>query len=195
MTASLAYRKHEAAILRGNVPDKYTRILPHIPRGKIVELGSAEGVLALLLAKRGDRVTAIERSRARWEAAMDLAKRWDVPNVMFALGDAALLCKDVPDVGHPLDNAEALVAVRMIYYLGDQLDTIFAEIAKHVPTVVLCGNRNRAESWRSGYPHAPLGDFNRYAASEGMIEVLERHGYQAEIAEKNGDEIVIGRRG
>ena len=34
----------------------------------------------------------------------------------------------------------------------------------------------------------------RGPASEGMKELLERHGYTATIVEPNGDEIVVGRR-
>ena len=49
MTGSLAFRKNEAAIRRGEVPDKYTRLLPYITGERILEIGSAEGVLALLL--------------------------------------------------------------------------------------------------------------------------------------------------
>jgi hypothetical protein len=47
---SLAFRKNEAAIRRGDVPDKYTRLLPFITGKRILEIGSAEGVLSLLLA-------------------------------------------------------------------------------------------------------------------------------------------------
>jgi hypothetical protein len=186
MTASLAYRKHEAAILRGDVPEKYTRIMPHIQGLRIIEAGSAEGVLACLLAKDGREVTAIEAKAARHEKAIELARLWGV-QVEFVNGRVEC---SLPR----LKGADCFVAVRAIYYWGADLETVFSAVAEHIPTVVLCGNRNRADAWRAGRPHEPLGDFNRYAAVEGMVGLLERHGYQTEAAVTDGDEIVIGRR-
>ena len=72
-------------------------------------------------------------------------------------------------------------------------DAIFAALADNVDEVVLCGNRNRAERWRDGNPHEPLGEMNRYAAREGMTELLARHGYSIVSELTEGDEIVVGR--
>ena len=77
MTGSLAYRKNEAAIKAGDVPDKYTRLLPYIPGQNILEIGSAEGVLALLLARMGRNVTALEKSEERHSSANELYSRWE----------------------------------------------------------------------------------------------------------------------
>lgn len=192
MTGSLAFRKNEEAIVSGEVPDKYLRLLPHIPGNRILEIGSAEGVLALLLAKSGKQVTALEKSEERHQSALELYSSWLAREghfhpPTFVNGHAA-------DCLHLLDGVDTLVAVRVIYYLGGTLDTIFAEVAKKVPNVVLCGNKNRAARWRAGTPDAPLGDFNRYAASEGMIELLQRHGYRIVETIAEGDEIVVGKR-
>lgn len=186
MTASLAYRKNEAAILRGDVPAKYTRILPYISGDNILEIGSAEGVLALLLAKAGKQVTALERSQERHEAAQHLRDAWgmDVSGPRF-------VCGDIMDNLNRLDGVDTLVAVRMIYYLRDHLDTVFAEVAKKVPNVVLCGNRNRADRYRAGNPDQP-SDY--YASVGGMTELLLRHGYKIRAVLGEGDEIVVGRR-
>jgi hypothetical protein len=35
---------------------------------------------------------------------------------------------------------------------------------------------------------------NRYAAREGMVELLERHGYRIAATVTEGDEIVVGER-
>lgn len=186
MTASLAYRKNEAAILRGDVPEKYTRLLPHITGQKIIELGSAEGVLALLLAQRGKQVVALEKNAERHESAQNLAGLWDA--------SARFVCGDIRNNYDLLNGADTLVAVRMIYYLRDDLDAVFAEVAKHIPNVVLCGNKNRAARWRAGEPDKSDGPFNKYASREGMREILTRHGYTITKEITDGDEIVVGRK-
>ena len=191
MTGSLAYRKHEAAIIRGDVPAKYLRLLPYIPGERILEIGSAEGVLALLLARQGKDVIALEKSEDRHEKARQLYGEWlarekNFPAPRFENGS-------ISDNLGLLENRDTLVAVRMIYYLGDQLDTVFAEAARKVRNVVLCGNGNRASRWRRGIAEETKAD-NFYASREGMRALLTRHGFKIvrEVAE--GDEIVVGRR-
>lgn len=186
MVASLAYRKNEEAILRGEVPLKYTRILPFIAGQRILEIGSAEGVLALSLAKQGKDVIALERKRERHEAAQRLRDAWgmDVSGPRF-------VCGDIKDHLHLLDGIDTLVAVRMIYYLRGDLDSVFAEVAKFVPTIVLCGNGNRAARWRQGVTEETKAD-NYYSSKEGMTDLLTRHGYRATVVCEDGDEIVVG---
>ena len=192
MTGSLAYRKNEAAILGGDVPDKYLRLLPHIPGDRILELGSAEGVLALLMAKGGRDVAALEKSQERHDAALGLRDQW-------ARGDARLnsvrfINGDIRDHLFLLNQTDTLVAVRMIYYLRGDLDTVFAEVARKVSNVVLCGNRNRANRWRAGEADEPGGPHNKYASREGMKDLLTRHGYRIVAEVTDSDEIVVGRK-
>lgn len=188
MTASLAYRKNEAAILRGQVPEKYTRILPHIPGERIIEIGSAEGVLACLMAKQGKQVTAVEGNPERHAAALRLAEHWGVSGINFVRGRVEKWFPEEPG------EFDTLVAVRMIYYLRGQLDLVFAEIAKRIPNVVLCGNKNRSARYHAGTPDAPLGEYNYYASREGMRDLLERHGYRIVDEVIEGDAIVVGSR-
>lgn len=189
MSASLAFRKNEAAIMRGDIPEKYTRLLPHIPGKKIIEIGSAEGVLSLLLAKQGREVIALERKPERHEAAQRLRDAWgmDVSGPRF-------ICGDIRDNLDRLQGIDTLVAVRMVYYLRDDLDKVFAEVAKHVPNVVLCGNKNRAARWRQGISEETKAD-NKYASREGMKDLLTRHGYRITSEVLVGDEIIVGRMG
>jgi hypothetical protein len=189
VSGSLAYRKNEAAILSGDVPEKYTRLLPYIPGHKVLEIGSAEGVLSLLLAKQGKEVIALERNPERHESAQRLRDSWgmDVSGPRF-------ICGDIRDNFHRLDGIETLVAVRMIYYLRDDLDRVFTEAAKRVPNVVLCGNRNRANRYRQGAEDEPGGPHNFYASLEGMKALLMRHGYTITVEVTEGDEIVVGER-
>lgn len=192
MTGSLAYRKNEEAIHRGEVPEKYTRLLPYIPRGNILELGSAEGVLALLLAKRGDKVTTLEKNTERHAEAIRLRDAWgmDVNGPRFMCGSIAQHPELLVEGGF-----DTLVAVRMIYYLGDALDSVFRLASRSIQNVVLCGNKNRAARWHAGTPDAPLGEMNRYASAVGMADLLERSGYTVTQTVLEGDPIVVGRIG
>ena len=175
--------------MRGDVPEKYLRLLPYIPGDRILEIGSAEGVLALLLAKHGRQVTALERSPERHLAAQSLRDAWglDVSGPRF-------ICGDIRDHLRQLNDVDTLVAVRMIYYLRDDLDKVFAEVAKKVSNVVLCGNRNRANRFREGVEDEPGGPHNFYASKEGMTSLLDRHGYEIVTEVTEGDEIVVGRK-
>lgn len=192
MTHSLAFRKNEAAIVRGNPPEKYRRIVPFVAGQRILEIGSAEGVLALLLARAGKDVTALERNPERHETAQQLYGEWLAREGKFKA--PKFVNGDIADNLWTLHDKDTLVAVRVIYYLGARLDPVFSDIARFIPRVVLCGNRNRAERWRAGTPDEPLGEMNRYAAREGMIELLERHGYRITQVVSEGDEIVVGER-
>lgn len=185
--ASLAYRNNEAAILEGRIPAKYLRLVPHIPGHRILEIGSAEGVLALLLAKDGKQVTALERQMERHETAQWLKSAWAIDAPQF-------ICGDIRDNLSLLEGQDTLVAVRMVYYLGDDLDKVFAEVAKKVPNVVLCGNRNRADRYRAGVLDRTDGPRNYYASREGMKDLLGRHGYRIVKEVIDGDEIVVGAK-
>jgi SAM-dependent methyltransferase len=187
MTASLAYRKNEAAIIAGDVPVKYTRLLPFITGERILEIGSAEGVLSLLLARQGKQVTALERKAERHEAAQRLRDSWAVKGVR-------LICGDIRNNLFRFHGIDTLVAVRMIYYLGDELDEVFAEAALKIPNLVLCGNKNRAQWWRDGIPNRNDRADNYYASHEGMTDLLLRHGYRIKTVIEEGDPIVVGER-
>lgn len=175
--------------MRGEAPEKYTRLIPLIPGKKILEIGSAEGVLALLLAKKGKEVIALERSPERHDAAQRLRDAWgmDVSGPRF-------ICGDIRDNLFRLDGVDTLVAVRMVYYLRDDLDAVFTEVARKVQNVVLCGNRNRANRWRKGQIDPTSNADDKYASREGMKDLLTRHGYRIVGEVSEGDEIVIGKK-
>lgn len=192
---SLAYRKNKDAILHGDIPAKYTRLLDVIPGDRILEMGAAEGVLSLLLAERKAKVYAVERNRERHEEALRLKELWlaqgrDVSRCEIILGD-------LRDHYELLSQVDTLVAVRAIYYLRDQAEAVFAEVGKHVSHVVLCGNQNRAARYfetngRVGEGIDKLGPYNFYASAEGMRKVLEHNGYKIDSVVSEGDPIVVG---
>jgi hypothetical protein len=190
----LAYRRDRENIWKGKPSDKYKRLLPHIGGSRIVEIGSAEGVLALMLAGReGTLVAAIERHQGRHCEACRLKERWrdlgkKVEGCRMVLGDI----KDHLDL---LDHADTLVAIRSIYYQKHEIDTLFDEVSRRgVQNIVLCGNPGRAARYfgANGKPTDKLGKFNFYASIEGMSDVLTRHGYKIVHVVKNGDPIVVG---
>jgi hypothetical protein len=187
MRSSLAYRENESAIIRGDVPEKYTRLLPFITGNRVLEFGSAEGVLASMLALSGKQVTAIEKSIGRHESAKTLAGEWGVSGVAFING------KMIDHLAR-LDGIDTLVGVRVIYYLIADLDPVFAAVSEKVPHVVLCGNRNRAAKWRAGIPNPHNRVDNYYASAEGMKDVLTRHGYRIADEVTDGDPIIVGTR-
>jgi SAM-dependent methyltransferase len=190
VSASLAYRKNEPAILRGEVPEKYTRLIPFIPGQKIIEIGSAEGVLALLLAKSGKDVVAVERRSERVESAHRLGREWNAKAPIA--GTVEFVEGDIIQNLELFEGKDTLLAVRMIYYLGTDLDRVFD--AADVESVVLCGNANRARWWKEGLPNRNDRADNYYASAEGMKDVLTRHGFSIACEVLEGDPIVVGRR-
>jgi len=191
VSKSLTYRKNEAAILRGEVPAKYTRIVPYVTGRRVLEFGSAEGVLALLLAREGKAVTALERREDRHANALRLCDAW---GKRFEFEPPRFVNAGIGDRLDLLDGVDTLLAVRVIYYLLDDLDPVFSAIAAKVPQVVLCGNRNRARWWREGLPVPHERADNYYASAEGMRDLLTRHGYAIVTEVTDGDPIVVGRR-
>lgn len=189
---SLAYRKNEDAIWRGNAPAKYTRIVPFVRGARVLEVGAAEGVLALLLAEAGKTVVALERRAERHADAIQLQNRWR------ALGRKVDGCKMVhgdimeqdPNL---LRGVDCLVAIRVIYHLrGNAVKLMAAAAAAQVPTIVLCGNKNRAARFEKGLPALDaLGSFNYFSTIKGMSELLKAAGYTVQVVAE-GDPIVIG---
>ena len=88
--ASLAYRNNRKAIWRGNIPEKYTRLVDLVPGQRILELGAAEGVLSLLLAQKKEKVFALELKEERHEEARNVSRRPGRSAV--SMSDAARWC-------------------------------------------------------------------------------------------------------
>ena len=190
--ASLAYRKAQKAIWAGLAPDKYTRILPFVRGDRVLELGSAEGVLSLLLAERLHRVIGLEMRADRHREAIRLQDHWlkkgrDVSSCHMMLGD-------IRDHMELLKEVDTLIAVRSIYYLREDAAKVMnAVYLAGVSQVILCGNRNR-EAQSKAEPGTELGRFNRLASVSGMTELLEEAGFRIDQVVIKGDPIVIGER-
>lgn len=190
---SLAYRTSQAAIWRGEVPFKYRRLLPYIGGGRVLEIGAAEGVLALLLSRedRVDRVTALELRAERHTEGQRLQRAW--AELGFDVSHCLMLQGDIRERLDLLQIADTLVAVRSLYYLREGARAVLEAAARYVPRVVLCGNRNRAAQYRE-HPTSELGRFNFLASIDGMSSVLRTAGYEIATVVKESDPIVVGVR-
>ncbi len=197
MSGSVAYRTHADAIKRGDVPDKYLRLLPHITGQRLLEFGAAEGVLALLLADRDPQaqIFALERRAERHTDARKLQALWRAQG--RRVDGCQMVCGDICDRFELLEGIETVVAIRTIYHLRDAIDPVFSAIAAAgVRSVVLAGNAGRARKYveAQGHPTDTLGPFNYYASVPGMTDVLTRAGYTVQSVVRVGDPIVVGHR-
>lgn len=195
--ASLAYRMHQPAIWDGQVPEKYLRLLPYIAGRRIVEIGAAEGVLALLIADRDPdaRVTALERRPSRVASSVALQERWRA--LGRSVDGCRMVCGDIRDRFDLFDGVETLVAIRTIYHLREDIPRVFeAAASRGVKSIVLGGNPGRARRHATGKLPSDdaLGPFNYYAGIDGMSEVLSVFGYCIGAVVTQGDPIVTGHR-
>lgn len=191
---SLAYRTNREAIWKGKIPKKYLRLIEHVKGNRILELGSAEGVLALLLAQNKEKVIGLELSKERYEEALRLQAHWrnqgmNVDRCEFVQGN-------IVDRLDLLEQVDTFLGVRSIYYLRDDIQRVFEKIGQHARYVILCGNKNRAHRYfeSGGNPDDKLGRFNFYASLEGMTSVLESVGYSIVTTVTEGDPIVVGTK-
>ncbi len=184
---SLAYRNNKRKILKGDFPKKYTRLLPYIPGDSILEIGSAEGVLALLLCQSKDNVLALELSPERNKEALKLQSIFRDKG--YRVDNCRMLEGNIDDRIDLLEQVDTVVAVRVIYHLDD-VKLTFSRIAKKIENVVLCGNKYRAEKYYKGSGNKK----NYYATLEGMKTLLEDCGYEIKKTLKDGDPIVVGSK-
>lgn len=191
-TQSEYYRKNKRNIINGIVPEKYTRLIPFITGNKVIEMGSAEGVLALCLAKEGKKVTAIERNPHRYRDALKLQKKW--LSKKLDVGSCAFVCTSIQERPELLIGQDTFLASRVIYYLGDQINPLFDSISKHVKEVVLCGNESRARRYEEKKVDLSLKDNVYYATIAGMKELLVNRGYEITSEIHELDPIVVGRK-
>jgi hypothetical protein len=192
---SLAYRRHQKDIWNGKPSHKYLRLVPHIKGARIVEMGAAEGVLALMLAERGASVAAIERNPGRHLEACRLKARWQ--DLGRKVGRCRMILGDITDHLDLLKDADTFVAIRAIYYMRDDIDNLIQCVFESgITNVVLCGNPSRAFRYDryKGNPPDKLGRFNLYASVRGMERLLKDHGYRIDRSIIDGDPIVIGIR-
>ena len=164
------------------------------PGQRILELGAAEGrAFPASRAEEGKGVCAgAEGGAARGgpkSQGVLAGARSDVGRCEMVLGN-------IKEHLQLLKSVDTLLAVRSIYYLRGDLIDVFDAVGRHVPNVVLCGNRNRARKYAElhGNPDDPLGKDNYFATLEGMTSLLEGCGYTIVTIVADGDPIVVGAK-
>jgi hypothetical protein len=194
LKGSLAYRTNRDSIWNAKVPEKYTRLSEHIHGSRVLELGAAEGVLALMMAQTKEKVFALEMRRERHEEALKLLEHRREQG--YPVDRCEMIHGNILDRLDLLEQVDCFVGVRSIYYLRDEVDRVFSAVGKHVRHVTLCGNRNRARRYfeANGAPDDNLGKYNFYASIEGMTTVLGNHGYTITRVVTEGDPIVVGEK-
>lgn len=185
---SLAYRTHEEAIWNAYVPDKYRRVSKMVLGTRILELGSAEGVLTLLIAmQKGVFCAGVEMREERYINALNLQKRWH--ELGIDVSRATMIHADIRNNLNIFEGIDTLVAVRSLYYLREHAKDVVKAASKHVKQMVFCGNKNRAAAWRAD----PQGEaFNYLASQEGMVELVLSCGFEVTTLVEEGDPIVVG---
>ncbi|OYT15995.1 MAG: hypothetical protein B7C24_10130 [Bacteroidetes bacterium 4572_77] len=192
---SLEFRKNIDAIYAGKIPSKYTRLVPYVPGNTVFEVGAAEGVLSLLLARSKGRVIGIEKTKDRHDEAMRLRQAWKAQG--YKVDNCHFFRGDVTKKLDLLENMDTFVAIRTMYYFGDNLNKIFTNVSKRCRHLVLGGNKNRALEYKKGNYKGNIGKDNYYASLDGMIEVAKTYGYAIikTINEDTGqDPLVIARK-
>src|SRR5262249_46454501 len=132
-SGSLAYRTNRKAIWRGDIPEKYARLVDRVPGQRILELGAAEGVLSLLLAPSKEKVFALEMKPERHAEALRLQSYWQEQG--RDVGRCEMVLGDIKQHLHLLRSVDTLLAVRSIYYLRGDLQQVFDAVGRSVANV------------------------------------------------------------
>ena len=189
---SVDYRKHKSLLQNGDAPEKFKRLAEIVPGDKIVDVGAGEGILSLVIAASKAKARAIDVTPRRYETGLALKEKW------LSLGKTAEGCEYVlgDALADPslLDGFDTLVASRVIYYFGDNIDRFIAQAAERVEYICLVGNASRNRRYARGKVPADIGENVKYSTPEGMKSLLQKHGFEIIQTADFGDPIVIGRK-
>ncbi|MCB1385698.1 MAG: class I SAM-dependent methyltransferase [Hyphomicrobiales bacterium] len=191
---SIDFRRNYNELMQGSVPKKYARLVQYVPGSSVVEVGAGEGVLSLAMSMKKDRVRAIDFTPVRHQAGKDLQSSWSSSGI--AVENCELVLGDVLSNPELMDGFETLVACRVIYYFTDRIDAFMEEVSKRCKFVCLIANKRRERHFEAGRESPDLGKYAYYSTTPGMIDLLERHGYEILNCHREAgeDPIVVGRR-
>jgi len=189
---SVDYRKHKRMLNSGDAPEKFKRLAEIVPGEKVVDVGAGEGILALVMAATKTKTRAIDVTPRRYETGLALRDKW------ISLGKTSERCELVlgDALANPslLDGFDTLVASRVIYYFGENIDRFIAQAAERVEYVCLVGNASRNRRYARGKIPSDIGENVIYSTPEGMKSLLQSHGFEIIQTADFGDPVVIGRK-
>lgn len=168
-----------------------------IPGQTVVELGSAEGLLATKLATIKKSVLGVEISQARVALARKLEEKLRQAGVLKE--NLKFRHGDIRDVVRMLPSYETFVACRVIYHFRqvEELHELFSAVADYAQHVFLLGDRKKAaifESFELDFATSPV-PFFYYASAAGMEDMLAFFGYQVESGVTSfGDPFTLGTK-
>lgn len=190
---SLFYRENREAIERGTIPERYERVASQVTGSRVLEMGSAEGTLSLLLAAQGRRVVGVEPNPDRASLAVQRSAA-----AQPLEGGLSFVWGDIRNHLPLLQGVETFVGMRCIYYLREDIEGVFDAVAEHVQEVVLTGNAEREARFATG-ERVGLGEYERYATLEGMVGLLVARGYRVAFSEdgipNERDPMIVARLG
>ena len=190
------YIRDRKAIERGRcIPGRHFFTASLVPGDSVLEVGGNKGILALLLARRGLSVSSVEYQSVAHHEALRLQRKW--ANRGLRVESAEFINADIFDV---LDSKrlahDTVVLSRVAYHLRDGLFTFLDHLPTDVKYLVVAGNNTKAQEFYRGESH-PLAGYLKYAAIEGMCELLECGGFAVEAirpASDWNDPVVVGSR-
>jgi len=190
---SVDYLAYEDLLKEGRLPEKFARILPLVEGDRILEVGSAEGILAMALTATKSKVTSLDITPARQEAGRKLQAEW-INAGREEVRRCEFVCGDIFERFDLLAGADTVIASRVIYYFHEAMHDLIAACARNgVSGIVLVGNEYRAVAWEKENDGKELGRYAYYSTVAGMKELLEKHGYAVVKVISEGDPVVVGR--
>lgn len=189
---SVDYLAHEEMLKEGSLPEKFARLLPLIEGECILEIGSAEGILAMALTASKSKVVSLDITPARQDAGKKLQETW-IRAGREEVKKCEFICGDIFERFDLLKDADTVIASRVIYYFHEAMHDLISACAGHgVSGIVLVGNEYRAGEWDRNRDGKELGKYAYYSTIAGMKELLEKHGYSVATVIPEGDPVVVG---
>ena len=172
------FEENKEAIFRGEVPARYLEIADMVPGARVLEIGSADGTQALVLAQQKEEVHGLELMPQQYRTSLELKDAWlglgkEVVNCHFHLGEAC----SKPEL---LDMVDTILMSRVIYHLRSEIPKLFQQIKDSgIKNLVMIGCPDRERRWLEGGETADaMGKYAYFASQEGMEALALDNGFE-----------------
>ena len=182
---------------RNGWSDRIEELAAVIPAGRILEMGSAEGLLVSKLASMGNYCVGAEVSGERHQSAVEISRALSEDGLIA--NNLKLVNRDVTDEDWIFTGFDTFIAARVIYHFRSlrELKRLFAKIASEVEWVFLLGDREKSSAYESfGVDFAANPTkFFYFASQAGMSNLLESFGYEVTPGTTSwGDPYVVAQK-